>query len=292
MTPAVITALFAIVLTASGCSATKLVPLDNQLNSDEAQLISARQSGRDTAPIQRQLAQVARDALHAATDSGNQKDAVAFYRVAAVAAWQAGGDGTTLVPQVSDAGIAACDALPQKDKDAPRDCSLIRMALPMSVQDEIALKLRDFRKRRAAAQQAHESHCRELQGTESAACRATRGKLPATDLAAEERMFTDLETQFSKVSEIRDGLRDLDVPPDFTMQTDAQRLIIYCNAVVAWRLTADTETGETLFNTLATRKAAIAQRLQESGVATNCAASDGSAVTRPAPIQDTTPPSM
>jgi len=276
MNPATIIYLSAFVAVVNGCTGVQLPPLnklsslDAQLTSKQAELASTRQAGSDAAPIQQQLAQIAIDAEKEAPGGKIPKDVVAFYRVAAVAAWQAGPAGENLVLRVTDAGKTACDALPQKDKDAPRDCSLIRLALPMAVQDGIALRLADLKKKRDDARSAHERHCQDLQGAEATACRATRGKLPAADLPAEKTMFEDLETQFGKASDVRDGLRDLDVRAEFTPQTDAQRLIIYCNAVVAWRLTADTETGDTTFNELTPRKSAMAQRLQASGVAADC----------------------
>ncbi len=258
---------------ANGCgSAAQLAPLNDKLNSADTQLSNARKAGADTASIEQQLAQVSRDASADAQSAKDPKDAVAFYRVAAVAAWQAGPAGSNLVLPATTAGITACEALPQHDKDAPRDCSLIRLALPMAVQDAIALQLIDLKKKRTTAQSDHDRHCQELQGAEAAACRSTRGKLPATDLPSETTMFGDLETQFGKVSDLRDGLHNLDVPPAFTPQTDAQRLIVYCNAVIAWRLTADTDAdaGAAQFAELTSRKAAMAQRLEASGVAADC----------------------
>jgi hypothetical protein len=271
------------ILTLTGCGFEQLQKLDDQLNADQSKMVSTRQAGGNTAPMQQQLAQVARDAIAQATAAKNPKDAIAFYRIASVAAWQAGPEGTTLVQQATDGGAAACDALPQKDKDAPRDCSLIRLAMPMAVQDETAVKLMALRKQRDDAQHNHDLHCQELQGAEATPCRATRGKLPATDLPTERMMFDDLKTQFTKVSNVRDNLRTLDVPPAFTKQTDAQRVIIYCNAVVAWRLTADTEGGADTFNELTPAKTAMAQQLQDSGVAANC---DSAMSTQ------TSPPSM
>lgn len=275
--------LFAFAFATSACATTKLRPLNDQLNSTDAELVQARQAGHDTAPMQQQLAQIAREAAAQASSATNPKDRVALYRVAAVAAWQAGPDGSSLVLPITDAGTAACAALPQKDKEAPRDCSLIRLARPMAVQDDDARKLMDLRKKREDVQREHEQRCQALTGAEATACRATRGKLPATDLLPEKDLFSDLETQFGKVSDVRDGLRNLDVPAEFTPQTDAQRLIIYCNVVVAWRLTADTETGGATFNELTPRKAAMTQRLQASGLAANCA---------PVMSMQTTPPSM
>lgn len=284
--------LFAFACATSACATTKLRPLNEQLNTADADLIQARQAGRDTAPAQQQLAQIARDAAAQASSATNPKDRVALYRVAAVAAWQAGPAGSSLVIPVTDAGTAACEALPQKDEAAPRDCSLIRLARPMAVQDDDARRLMDLRKKRDDVQRQHEQHCQALAGAEATACRATRGKLPATDLQPEKDLFSDLETQFGKASAIRDGLRNLDAPADFTTQTDAQRLIIYCNAVVAWRLTADTETGGATFNELTPRKAAMAQRLQESGVDANCGGSVGTPVPGPPQIQLSTFPAM
>ena len=275
--------LLAFAFATSACAATKLRPLNDQLNTADADLVKAREAGRDTAPLQQQLAQIARDAAAQASSTTNPKDRVALYRVAAVAAWQAGPDGSSLVLPITDAGTAACEALPQKDKEAPRDCSLIRLARPMAVQDDDARQLMALRKKRENVQREHEQHCEVLSGAEATACRGARGKLPATDLQPEKDLFSDLETQFGKVSDVRDELRSLDVPAEFTPQTDAQRLIIYCNAVVAWRLTADTETGGATFDRLTPRKAAMAQRLQASGVAANC---------DPVMSMQTTPPSM
>ncbi len=278
MKPVRIISLAALVVALSGCNGNppvvplpvngpSLAALDAQLNGKQAELAGRRQAGGVTASVQPQLAQIAIDAEKAAPGGKTPKDVVAFYRIAAVAAWQAGPAGENLVLRITNAGKTACEALPQKDKDAPRDCSLIRLALPMAVQDGIAVQLMDLKKKRATAQSDHERQCQELQGTEAATCRATRGKLPATDLPAEQTMFGDLETQFGKVSDIRDGLHNLAVPPEFTPQTDAQRLIVYCNAVIAWRLTAATETGSETFGQLASRKAAMTQRLQASGAA-------------------------
>ncbi|HUP10183.1 MAG TPA: hypothetical protein VMU47_23730 [Caldimonas sp.] len=272
MRRAAIVPLVSFVVALNGCSILfgQRTTLDQQLTQDQAELTSCRQANLDCGPVQQRLVQIAREANQEAASTKNPKDAVSAYRIAAVAAWQAGLAGKDLVLPVTSAGTAACDALPQKDKDAPRDCSLIRLALPMAVQDEIALKLIDLKKERDEAQRRHERHCQDLQGDEAAACHATRGKLPATDLSTETTMFNDLESQFTKVSDIRAGLHDLDLPAEFTTQTDAQRSIIYCNAVADWRLTADTEGGDQTFHDLAPRKQAMLQRLQQDKVDPNC----------------------
>jgi hypothetical protein len=112
------------------------------------------------------LATLARDAEAAAQKDADPLNRVALYRVAAVAAWQADGAEEGLVLRVTDAGITSCEALPGKDQSAPRDSSLIRLAAPLAVQDDLA---RDLVKLQGQLQQLEDSHrrqCSTLTGAE------------------------------------------------------------------------------------------------------------------------------
>jgi hypothetical protein len=71
------------------------------------------------------LAALASEAQADAARQSDPKNTVSCYRVAAVAAWQSERDDAPVVA-ITDAGIAACDALPQRDADAPTDCTAIR----------------------------------------------------------------------------------------------------------------------------------------------------------------------
>src|SRR5215813_2983963 len=99
------------------------------------------------------------------------------------------------------------------------------------------------------------------------------GKLPNADLQPVQGVFDGLETQFDKVSTIRAEVVTLDVPNDFKLRTDRQRLIVYCNAVKAWSLYGDVD-GASLdtFNALAQRKKQMTDRLEVDGIATDCRA--------------------
>ena len=152
-------------LALNGCGITKMNDFNDRLSS------------LSNPPQPEALAALARDADAAAQKDAEPLDRVALYRVAAVASWQAGEAGERLVLPVTDAGIASCEALPSKDQAAPRDCSLIRLAAPLAVQDDLA---RDLVKLQGQLQQLEDNHrrqCSTLTGAEQERCRAARAKL-------------------------------------------------------------------------------------------------------------------
>jgi hypothetical protein len=229
----------AVVLVASGCAGANLDSLDTKLRD---------LSRQNTATAQTQLATLAVEAQADAKASTDPKNRVAFYRVAAVAAWQAGPAGESLVLPIADEGTAACDALPTKDASAPRDCSLIRLAAPLATQDALTRKLMKIQSQVGS-----------------------NGKLPSAQLEPLQQLFDGLETQFEKVSGLRGGVFALDVPEDFKSRTDRERLIIYCNGVKAWSLYGDVEGAPAAtFNAMAQRKKQMTDRLEADGVATDC----------------------
>jgi hypothetical protein len=232
-------------LATPGCCGMKLRRLDGQLNDLYTLKVEALQRNQDAAPAESQLAAVANDARAQAADCGDPKDRIALYRVAAVAAWQAGPLGARLVAPISADGIAECDALPAKDQPA-RDCSLIRLAEPMAVQDQLARQLVTLQ--------------RQLPPVPGA-------KLPSADLAPVQQLFDGFENQFERVSKVRDGLANLDVPAAFKLQTERELARIYCNAVAAWSLSGSVE-GVSLQSLTASgeRKERLADALQEDGI--------------------------
>jgi hypothetical protein len=239
MSPNLRALVLAVVLVASGCAGANLDSLDTKLRD---------LSKQNTAATQAQLATLAGEAQADAKASTDPKNRVAFYRVAAVAAWQAGPAGESLVLPITDEGTAACDALPAKDASAPRDCSLIRLAAPLATQDALTRKLM------------------KIQGEVGSS-----GKLPPAQLEPLRQLFDGLESQFEKVSGLRGGVFALDVPVDFKSRTDRERLIIYCNGVKAWSLYGDVDGAPAAtFNAMAQRKKQMTDRLEADGVATDC----------------------
>lgn len=241
MSPNLRALVLAVALVASGCAGANLDSLDTRLRDLSKQNSEAAQA---------QLATLAGEARADAKASTDAKNRVAFYRVAAVAAWQAGLAGESVVLPITDEGAAACDALPAKDATAPRDCSLIRLAGPLATQDALTRKLVTIQKQVGPG-----------------------GKLPPAQLEPVRELFDGLEAQFEKVSGIRGGVFALDVPEDFKARTDRERLIIYCNGVKAWSLYGDVEGAPAAtFNAMAQRKKQMTDRLEADGVATDCRA--------------------
>lgn len=239
MSPNLRALVLAVVLVASGCAGASLDSLDSKLRD---------LSKQNTAANQAQLAALAAEAQADAKATPDPKNRVAFYRVAAVAAWQAGPAGESLVLPITDEGAAACDALPAKDAAAPRDCSLIRLAAPLATQDALTRKLMIIQRQAGPS-----------------------GKLPAAQLEPVQQLFDGLETQFDKVSGLRGGVFALDLPEDFKARTDRERLIIYCNGVKAWSLYGDVEGAPAAtFDAMAQRKKQMTDRLEADGVATDC----------------------
>jgi hypothetical protein len=182
-----------------------------------------------TAETEAKLAAVAHDAEQGAKEC--QDLAPAFYRVAAVAAWQADGAGAALVNPIGTQGIAVCEALPAKDNSAPRDCTLIRIAPPMALQDELTKTQLVLRRR---AEQSAD------------------GTLPADTLSELRKLLQGYADAARQLTAIRRQERGLSSPQALLDQTDRQRLIVYCNARETFALMGKVE-GMTLPN-LATER--------------------------------------
>lgn len=196
------------------------------------------------------LAALASAAKADAAGESDPKNKVSCYRVAAVAAWQSEDDSQVL--PIAAAGIAACDALPQRDADAPTDCTLIRLAAPMAVQDALARELGRYQAKKDAS---------------------PGQRLPATDFEPLRRSFDDLEAQFDDVTAVGQSAAGLPVADEVRARTDRYRLIILCNAIKAWTLSGAC-LGASLdeFTRMAARKQAMVERtgLSNAEVVTRC----------------------
>jgi len=243
--------LFALALalgTCAGCPATQVRKLDTRLN----ELYDARRGGRASAATSADLVALAKEARAKAEQAPDPVERVELYRIAAVAAWQAGEPGKSLVGPIAQAGLTACQALPGGESDAPQDCAVIRLTVPLAAADDLARQLIAF-------QQKQKSLPTKV--------------LPAADLAPIERLFDGFETQLTNVTTIRDRMRRLDVSDEITIPTDTQRLVIYCNAARAWSLTADVDgTSMADFTAMEQRKRTMAAALGRDGMATDCQA--------------------
>jgi hypothetical protein len=228
-------AVLLVALLLSACAARHF----EEANDDLTELqIKVRQGANGE--VRSQLGELARDALGAARRANGQLvDAVAWYRVAAVASAEAGPHGAaTLFPSV-DEGRMACDRLPQRDASQPRDCGLIRLSLPVGVANDLAHKFEDLGSRRAG------------------------GKLPATELPAVVSLYDGFEAQADEVGEIRAGMTAPVVPTALKTTADDYRRFIYCWAIKSYSLAFDVEgaTPQALTG-LTDRKTALRRRTE------------------------------
>ena len=164
-------------------------------------------------PPKSELAALAREAQTAAPKQSDPRNQVSCLRTATVAAWQSGDEA--LVLPISSEAIAGCDELPNRDASSPADCTVIRCAAPMAVQDKIAEQLQAFSAKRQAS---------------------PAKTLPAADAAPLQQDFDDLERNFGQLSAVRTGLNGLAAPADVAGRVDRYRLIVLCNAILTTSL--------------------------------------------------------
>jgi hypothetical protein len=194
-----------------------LATMNSQLTDLVGQLEGLKPDSPEATVRRAELAQLANDAGKAAAESaaGDPLMAVSFYRVACVAAWKA---GSTSVLQLSSAGAATCARLPAHDDSAPRDCAMIKLSEPLAVYEDLLQQTNQFDAK--------------LKGLRE---RAASAVLPSSDADPVARTLSDMATQYRKVSEIRAAMSDA-VPSELKVQTDKDRLTIYCAAVATWVL--------------------------------------------------------
>jgi hypothetical protein len=155
---------------------------------------------------------------------------------------------------IHDAGTAACDRLPDHDFSAPRDCVLIRLALPAAIHDQVVEQITPV-----------EQRVRELRG------RTPPSRLPATESAGLETAFTTIEVQLDKLAALREQHEDPRVPRDLIANLDRKREQVFCTAVGVWSLRLDVE-GATIAGVapLTRRKEAMKDSLESAGLSSDC----------------------
>jgi hypothetical protein len=211
-----------------GCAGSRLSTMNSQLTDLAGQLERQKPDSPEAAQQRSELAQLA-DAAGQEAAANAARDplmAVAFYRVACVAAWKA---GSASVADLSSSGAATCARLPAHDDSAPRDCALIKLSEPLAVYEDQLRQTNQFDAK--------------LKGLRLQTASAL---LPASDADPTARTFFGLATQYRKVSDIRAAMSDA-VPPELKVRTDHDRLAIYCAALKTSNLAANVQ-GATLDN--------------------------------------------
>lgn len=201
-----------IVVAQAGCGGgAKLNAMDEKFESLYFAKVEGTKVGDDlnVAPAAFGLAILSKEAKEAG-DKVSAKDwrtAVAFYRIAALSAWQAGERGSRQIFAITDKGRDLC-----KDRlaEAPRDCTLMLLVAPLAVHDELAPDLQPINKK------ANDSLA-----------------LEAEDLARLKTVFDDVKLQFDKVSDTRGITATTGAPPTLLSYIDRQRFLMFCTAKAA-----------------------------------------------------------
>ena len=239
---------------ALGAAACATVEHAHGLNDLDGQLIQLHTSTATDADAAR--AQIAANALSTAqamrpAKPEEQLDQVAWYRLAAVASVEAHGLGAKTLGPSSDGGGTACNALPSKDASAPRDCTLVRLAFPIGVVQDLDGKAATLMAKRDTV-------------------RATGQKLGPEDLAMVNRLFDGYESELSRVGRIA-GAMPPGLDPRFTQSVDDSQRAIYCRLppMINTALAVKGQNQDTV-QPLSDRKDAARRQLEPRLGAINC----------------------
>jgi hypothetical protein len=137
-----------------------------------------------------------------------QLEQVAWYRLAAVASVEAREQGEGTLGPSRDGGAAACDALPNEDASAPRDCTLVRLTFPIGVVQNLDRKAAPLLAKRDAA-------------------RAAGQKLEAADLPEIKRLFAGYDGELERLTKIA-GALPAGLDPRFAQSIGDDQRAIYC----------------------------------------------------------------
>ena len=190
--------------------------------------------------VEAELAKLADRAQTAAKGESNKQTAVALYRIAAIAAWQAGSAADTKILDITKDGEAACTALPP-NQARPTDCAIISLTAPFAVADDWQGKLSALEQKYRGVTAAHDAQCNTLAANARQSCLNTKPKLPQADGdTLKDGVFRGFRDQFDAVTNIR-GKMDSEAAIDEALKkyTDNERVIIYCSAVESWSLFQD-----------------------------------------------------
>lgn len=123
----------------TGCNSATLGSLSKQLTELETELVTARDAHDAAAEVSAagELRTLASTAESNAGKAKTTPDAIAFYRIAATAAWQ--GNSSNVVT-VSDSGFAKCEELGLATAPT-RDCFMLRVIPDLAATDKLTARL-------------------------------------------------------------------------------------------------------------------------------------------------------
>lgn len=185
----------------------------------------------DRSGVQPQLAALAEKAQTAAQSEPNPQNKVALYRIAALAAWQAGPASRSDIAVIASEGAAACNALPA-GQQRPTDCAIIALAKPFAVADSLQLRLRTLVDQLDQLDKAHAQQCAPLTGTQKQDCLAEALKLPASDRQEVMQVFSGFETELMSAREAAHGMGN--VGAGLADAAKNGQAILYCDAEKTW----------------------------------------------------------
>ncbi len=198
--------LFCSLAVVTGCTALTVSDANEQLTAAYQAKVAAKQSTpRDQTGLllaQTSLSQVADDAGAAAEHSRGAANRISLYRIAAVAAWQAGDSGAT--DRYATLGQAECADQAQPPQ---RDCGMLAIIPSLRSADEQTAAVEALRQRLRAAPPGQEER-------EEA-----------------ERIFGNYQDGFDRILEQRRHWAGGTMPTGFIEAIDANLDVLVCNQV-------------------------------------------------------------
>ena len=161
--------------------------------------------------VRGRLEALAEEARARAAEAPDVADKIGFYRIAAVAAWQA---QSASVIDIADDGLGVCDSNPSGWNAAPRDCGLIAVAGDLAAADDASQKVR-------ALEEAFPGNASNIPRSEE----PKLVNLIVLLLSRHERLGRDLER-----------IQASDAPEAFAVRLAEDRDSIACNADTSWTL--------------------------------------------------------
>lgn len=203
-----------IVLTA--CNGAKLNTFDNDFERLYSIKVESNQNNDDASALAADFDLLDLfERAKVAGDEAKTKDwrtAVAFYRIAALSAWQAGEKGEVQILPITNAGQKLCKGRLAK---APRDCILMMIIGPLAIHDDLA---RDLVPIQVKSQLVIDGSSVEF---------------TAGELATMVDVFDGVKIQFDKVSGIKNAAATSPAPNSLDRYIDNQHFLLYCTAKAA-----------------------------------------------------------
>lgn len=200
----------------TACTGAKLNTLDEDFERLYAAKAESRQNDDSAAAVAADfdLLELSKEADTAGDEVAGEdwKTAVAFYRVAALSAWQTGEDGEVKILPITNKGQSLCKG---RVDDAPRDCILMMIIAPLAIHDDLA---RDFV---------------PIQAKSRIVVKDRNVKFTEKELEKMVDVFDGVAIQFNKLSVVRNQADNSRAPRSLGRYIDRQQLLLYCTANAA-----------------------------------------------------------